>query len=288
MTEKKTRTLAVPGAVLAYDVRTPDAGSDEPPLFLIGWPMAAEGFTSLASHFGDRTVVTYDPRGVERSTVDADAAPTAPRANADDLHRLLAEVSPGVPVDVFASSGGAVNALAWLESHPEDVRTLVAHEPPLPGVLPDAEPLRAAMADVRDTYLAKGWGHAMAKFIALTSHEGPLPGDYLSRPSPDPAMFGMPTEDDGSRGDPLLGVAMATLPAYEPDFDTIRKASTRVVLGMGVESAGQMAARGAEGVASRLGAPLETFPSHHGGFFGGEYGQTGEPEAFAARLREVL
>lgn len=288
MTEKKTSTLAVPGAVLTYDVRTPDSLGDEPPLLLIGSPMAAEGFTSLAGHFDDRTVVTYDPRGVERSTADADAAPAAPHTHAADLHRLVAEVSPGAPVDVFATSGAAVNALAWLESHPEDVRTLVAHEPPLPGVLPDAEVMRAAMADVRDTYLARGWGHATAKFIALTSHEGPLPEDYLERPAPDPAMFGMPAEDDGSRDDPLLAVAMATLPAYEPDYDTIRKASTRVVLAAGVESAGQMTARATEGVAKVLGAPLETFPSDHAGFLGGEYGQTGDPEAFAARLRELL
>lgn len=288
MTEKNTSTLAVPGAVLTYDVRTPDAVSDEPPLLLIGSPMAAEGFTTLAGYFGDRTVVTYDPRGVERSTVDADAAPADPHAHADDLHRLVAEVSPGVPVDVFATSGAAVNALAWLESHPEDVRTLVAHEPPLPGVLPDAEVMRAAMADVRDTYLTKGWGHAMAKFIALTSHEGPLPEDYLSRPAPDPAMFGMPAEDDGSREDPLFAVAMATLPAYEPDYDTIRKAPTRVVLAAGVESAGQMTARATEGLATMIGAQLETFPSDHAGFLGGEYGQTGDPEAFAARLRELL
>ncbi|MCF4119759.1 alpha/beta hydrolase [Antribacter sp. KLBMP9083] len=288
MTEKKTSTLAVPGAVLTYDVRTPAAVGDEPPLFLVGSPMSAEGFTSLAGHLDDRTVVTYDPRGVERSTVDAGAAPAGPHDHADDLHRLAAEVSPGVPVDVFATSGGAVNALAWLESHPEDVRTLVAHEPPLAGALPDAELMRAAMADVRDTYLAKGWGHAMAKFIALSSHEGPLPEDYLSRPAPDPAMFGMPAEDDGSRDDPLLAVAMATLPAHEPDYDTIRKAPTRVVPAAGVESAGQMAARATEGVATMLGAPLEMFPSDHAGFLGGEYGQTGDPEAFAARLREVL
>ncbi|HEU4864029.1 MAG TPA: alpha/beta hydrolase, partial [Candidatus Limnocylindria bacterium] len=123
-TESTTRTIQAPGATLTYDVR-PGSSTDVPPLFLIGSPMGASGFTSLASHFPDRTIVTYDPRGAERSTKDDPATPSNPDQHADDLHRIIQEV--GGLVDLFASSGGAVNALALVTAHPEDVRILVAH-----------------------------------------------------------------------------------------------------------------------------------------------------------------
>jgi len=98
----------------------------------------------------------------------------------------------------------------------------------------------------------------------------------------------VPTEDDGSRDDPLLGQAMGSTPLYEPDFDALRAASTRIVMAAGTESAGELANRGAFAAAERLGTTPVTFPSHHGGFLGGEYGWSGEPDAFAAKLRELL
>jgi hypothetical protein len=101
-------------------------------------------------------------------------------------------------------------------------------------------------------------------------------------------MFGMPTEDDGSRTDPLLGLGLVGSIGYEPDFDAVKKASTRVVMAAGAEGEGEMANRGAHAVAERLGTKPVIFPSGHGGFLGGEYGQTGEPEAFAAKLRDAL
>jgi pimeloyl-ACP methyl ester carboxylesterase len=286
MTEPTSRTLEVPGAVLTYDVRR-NASSADPILLLIGSPMAAAGFATLAQHFTDRTVVTYDPRGSERSTRTDGATQNTVEEHADDLHRLLSAIDAG-PVDLFASSGGAVNALALVAEHPEQVRTLIAHEPPLVAVLPDRERALAATRDVYDTYQRSGMGAGMAKFIALTSHKGEIPADWLDRPAPDPAAFGLPAEDDGSRDDPLLGQAMGSTPLYEPDFDALRAASTRVVMAAGIESAGEMANRGAFAVAERLGTAPVPFPSHHGGFLGGEYGWAGEPDAFAAKLREVL
>ena len=188
---------------------------------------------------------------------------------------------------MFASSGGAVNALALVARHPEDVRTLVAHEPPLPRVLPDREAALAAARAVHETYMRRGWGAGMAHFIAVVSHQGEFPDDFAQQPAPDPQMFGMPADDDGSRTDPLLGLALVGSIGYEPDFEALRAASTRIVMAAGNEE-GTMANRGAYGVADRLGTTVVVFPSGHGGFLGGEYGQMGEPDAFAAKLREVL
>ena len=286
MTEQTTNTLGVPGALLTYDVRS-NTASTEPVLLMIGSPMGAAGFDTLAGHFSDRTVVTYDPRGVERSRKTDDATESTPDEHADDLHHVISALDAG-PVDLFASSGGAVNALALVAHHPEQVRILVAHEPPTAQVLPDREPALAAAKDVNETYKRRGFGPAMAKFIALVSHKGEISADYVDQTAPDPAMFGLPTEDDGSRNDPLLAQNMVSCTHYQPDFDALRAASTRIVLAAGTESGGEMAHRGAEAVAERLGTTPVAFPSGHAGFLGGEYGQRGEPDAFAATLREVL
>jgi pimeloyl-ACP methyl ester carboxylesterase len=281
-----THELEVPGALLTYDVRRSE-GSTEPPLMLIASPMAAAGFGTLAGYFPDRTVITYDPRGSERSRRTDGGATSTPEEHGDDLHRVIAAVGAG-PVDLFASSGGAINALALVAQHPDDVRTLVAHEPPLAALVPDREFALAACRDIDETYRRSGMGPAMAKFIAIVSHQGPVTAEYLAAPAPDPAMFGLPAEDDGSRDDVLLGQNLISCTHYEPDVEALKSAPTRIVPAAGAESAGQLAHRGAGAVAERLGTAVVEFPSDHAGFLGGEYGQTGQPEAFAARLREVL
>ncbi|MFD7630274.1 alpha/beta fold hydrolase [Streptomyces sp. NPDC059851] len=291
MTETVTRTLGSTGATITYDVRGADGGAgragQRPALFLIGSPMDAAGFGTLASHFTDRTVITYDPRSAGRSVRTDGAAETLPEEHAEDLRRVIEAVGVG-PVDVFASSGGAVNGLALVARHPELVRTLVAHEPPTAQVLPDRETALAVCEDVHTTYLRDGTGPAMAKFLAVAMRPGPFPENWRDEPAPNPADFGLPTEDDGSRGDPLLGQNMRGCTSYRPDFPALRAAGTRIVVVAGKESEGQFPARAAAGVAEGLGIGLTLFPSHHGGFLGGEYGQHGDPEAFARALRDVL
>src|SRR4051794_28775820 len=167
---------------------------------MIGSPMGAGGFGTLATHFPDRMILTYDPRGVERSKrADPDLEVT-PETHASDVRAVIDAVGAG-PVDLFASSGGAVNALALVAAHPELVHPLVAHEPPLASILPDAADALAACRAVHDTYLRYGSGRGMAHFIALISMRGPVPADFASQPAPDPATFGMPTDDDGRRDD---------------------------------------------------------------------------------------
>jgi pimeloyl-ACP methyl ester carboxylesterase len=284
--EPTTATLDAPGATITYDVRR-NPTSTEPVLLLIGSPMGAAGFVTLAGHFSDRSVVTYDPRGADRSPRTDAATESPPEEHADDLHRLIAAVGSG-PVDLFATSGGAVNALALVARHPEDVRTLVAHEPPAAAVLPDRDTALAAATAIHDTYLQDGYGPAMAKFLALVSYRGPIPEGFLIGPGPDPATFGLPNEDDGSRNDPLVGLNMPSCPAFEPDVPALRAAPTRIVVAVGEESGETMAARAARTIAERLGQEPTVFPGGHDGFLGGEYGQTGTPDAFAAKLREVL
>ncbi|WP_055478894.1 alpha/beta fold hydrolase [Sphaerimonospora mesophila] len=286
MTEPKTHTLEVPGGILHYDVREAE-GSSAPTLLMIGSPMGADGFACLAGHFRDRTVVTYDPRGIGRSERTDGAGESTPEMHADDLHRLITALGGG-PVDIFASSGGAVNGLVLVAHHPEQVRTLVAHEPPAAQALPDREQALAAVADIRRTYERDGLGPAMVKFIAVSSLRGEIPADFADRPVQSPAEFGLPTEDDGSRDDPMFAQNLRSCTHHVHDFEALRAASTRIVIGVGAESEGEMAHRAGVAVAERLGTKPVTFPSHHGGFLDGEFGMKGDPDAFAVTLRQIL
>lgn len=283
----ETRTLTTTEAVLTYDVRGPLPTADgRPPLFLAGAPMDAGGFGTLAGHFPDRTVITYDPRGLGRSTRTDGRTTWTPEQHAADLHAVIEEI--GGPVDLFGSSGGAISGLALVAAHPGDVRLLVAHEPPLLPVLPDADRATAATRAVQAVYRERGWGHGMAAFIALTMWQGEFTDEYAAAPPPDPAGFGLPSEDDGSRDDPLLSDASDAITAYRLDVAAITAAPTRIVVAAGIESRNSLTWRTAEATAAALGREFAVFPSNHGGFLGGEFGQQGQPEAFAARLREVL
>ena len=284
-TAPTTHTVEAPGATITYDVRQTD--STAPVLMLIGSPMGAGGVAPQAPHVTQPTIGTEHPRGVERSVKADPSSLSTPDQHADDLHRVIAAVDAG-PVDLFASSGGAVNALALVAKHPEQVRTLVAHEPPLASIVPDREGAMAFTQAIGDTYERSGFGPAMAQFILAVSHRGPMTAEFAAQPAPDPAMFGLPAVDDGTRTDPLLHQNIVTCTHYQPDFDALRAASTRIVLAAGIESDGQLAHRGAVAAAERLGTTTVIFPSDHGGFLGGEYGQAGDPDGFAAKLHEVL
>jgi pimeloyl-ACP methyl ester carboxylesterase len=287
-------TVAVPGAVLSYTVigDLADATAESPPLLLGGSPMDSTGFESLVAGLeangARRVLVLTDPRNVGRSTRDDDTAAVTPEQHADDLHALVEALGVG-PVDFFATSGAAVNSLFLVAAHPDDVRLLVAHEPPMAPLLPDGAAIGKACDDLVAAYDADGIGAGMSRFIALVMHRGEWTGD---EPLPDPAMFGLPSEDDGSRSDGLMANMRGEGCTRVPDLDAIRRAPTSVVIGVGEESGGpvdgEIAGRAGYAVARELGVDPVVFPGGHNGFLGGEYGQMGKPEEFAAKLRSVL
>jgi len=285
MTEPTTHSVDVPGARLTYDVREPDTPSDNRALFIFGSPMGASGFEQLVGHFTDRTVITYDPRGMERSTREPGSELTV-EVHAEDYHRVVEAAGLG-PVDAFGSSGGAMCGLHWVVAHPEDVRTFVAHEPPVITLLEDSQMAAKVNADIIDIYQRDGFGPAMAKFIQLVMHQGLLPDDYLDQPAPDPAQFGLPTDDDGSRDDLLLSGNLA-MPPFHPDADALRASPVRIVPAIGALGDGGLARRGGEAVARLLGVEPVIFPGDHGGFAANQWSPNNDPAAFAAKLREVF
>ena len=282
----QTRVVGDGDDAIAFYVRgdLADATPERPALFLFGSPMDAPGFGTLAGHFGDRPVVTYDPRGSGANPTGT--TDVTPEQHANDLHRVIEVLGVG-PVDLFGTSGGGVNALALAAAHPEVIRRVVSHEPPTIALLPDRDQGLAAVADIKATYEAKGNGPAMAKFIALVMWDGELPADWTQRPAPDPASFGLSADDDGSRDNPLIR-NMPACNEYEVNPDSFAALGGRVVIAVGRESGQTMAARAGRSVADRLGLLVTELPGGHTGFMGGEYGQQGEPDAFAAELRSLL
>jgi clorobiocin/coumermycin A biosynthesis protein CloN7/CouN7 len=259
--------LNVPGARLYYEVQ----GSG-PALILIGHPMGASGFAAIASLLAeDYTVVTYDPRGFARSTIEDRDQDGEPDLLADDVFRVLEAVGEG-RAHVFGSSGGAITGLAFVARYPGQVQTLVAHEPPLALLLADAEDARAGMQDIYDTYRNAGTGAAWAKFFAFTGmNPPPQSGDTAPEPS-----AGMDPTSERFFAHGLLPIAL-----YQPDFSALHAGQARVVVAGGTTSKGEFPQRTAAALAERLGTPLVDFPGGHGGF-------ASDAREFVALLRLTL
>jgi pimeloyl-ACP methyl ester carboxylesterase len=290
-----TDHLAVPGGKLYYEVR----GSG-PLLLVIGQPMTSGPFGPLADLLAtDHTVVTYDPHGLGESTVDDPSLPITPEVEADDLAQIIDAVGGG-PADVFGSSGGATAGLALATCHPDKVRTLIAHEPPLPELLPDAPQVHAVIDDIENAYHNGGSGAAWGKFVSLVIHDGPIPeggvpqatwppqgqvaaGDEGQAAEDADADQAPPERSEKQQADDELFFLRMLKPfnRNQPNVDALRSGGPRVVVAVGETSRGEVPRRAADVLAERLGTSATTFPGHHGGFMD-------DPAGFASRIREVL
>jgi pimeloyl-ACP methyl ester carboxylesterase len=267
-----SRSIDVPGARLHYEVR--GAG---PLLFVIGSPMAAAEFAPLAHAMAhDHTVVTYDPRGFAGSPVDDPDGPSNPDLRADDVVAILDELG-AESADVFGSSGGAVTGLALVTRHPGRIGTLVAHEPPLLELLPDAQQQRAATQDITDTFLREGLQAAWMKFMVNAGFDLAAFGDGPPEPQGEPVN----PEQALAEGTRFFVHDLAPTTQYLPDFDALRASPSRIVIGLGAESGHLLTKRTSVATAERLGVTTTEFPGDHGGFLGA-------PGEFADRLRQVL
>jgi pimeloyl-ACP methyl ester carboxylesterase len=271
----KTDYLEVPGASLYYEVR----GSGPVLLMMPGGPADAGSFRKIAGYLAaNYTVVTYDPRGLSHSPLNGELRDDRiVQIFADDVHRLL-EATAKEPAFVFASSGGAVISLELVDRHPEQVRTLVAHEPPSPVLLPDPARAKADMYDIVQTYRSAGIGPTMQKFMMQTRIRQAPPPPPAGEPSPEAreAMAQMQRNMDF-----WFRHYFQAIGDYEPDFEALKRVSTRIVPGVGADSRGELAHEGGLGLAKRLGTTAVEFPGAHGG------ADSHAPE-FAVKLREVF
>jgi pimeloyl-ACP methyl ester carboxylesterase len=267
-TSPTTRTLTVRGARLHYEIR----GSG-PLVLIIGSPMASAEFAPLADALaGDHTVVTFDPRGYANSPVDDPDAQSRVEQRADDVKAILDDLG-AESADVFGSSGGAVTGLALIARHPEQVRTLVAHEPPLLELLPDAAQQRANTEAIIDTFHRDGFEAAWMHFMRNAGFD--------VSPDDAPPTSAEPSEDEIRQTARFFDIDMRPTTRYLPDVDALKKSPTRVVIGIGVDSGRLLTYRTSVALCELLGSTLVEFPSDHGGFMEA-------PTEFADTLRTVL
>jgi pimeloyl-ACP methyl ester carboxylesterase len=266
-----TATLDVPGAHLYYELR-----GDGPLIVLAGSPMTVEIFGPLADLLAtDHTVLTADPRGVGKSPVDDPDEDSTPELRADDLARLIDHVGTGPAAAVLGCSGGATSVLAFAQGHPEMAPSVIAHEPPLFTVLDDdaRHKLVAASDDMINTYLRGDTLNAWREFMAIAGF--PLPDEAIQ------AMFAERSEQEAAEDRRFFLHTMRPTTEWVPDVRALRSGNTRVQIGLGQDSAGQLCDRTSRALATALGSEPVIFPGGHTGF-------EDDPAAFETRLREVL
>ncbi len=270
-----TEYLTVPGARLYYAV----SGSGPVLLLIPGGPVDAEGWAPIVGFLEENyTVVRYDPRGISRSRLDDPAEEVPVERHADDARRLLMALG-NEPAYVLGNSGGAVIGLALVERHPELVQTLVAHEPPLEAMLPEGDERRGRNQAIYDIYLKEGAGPAMEQFMADAGLEEQAPPGDLSAEEQEAMAQQMAHVQQNL--DFFFAHYLLPITSYLPDIATLQRASSRVVVGVGEETAGEETHDTALGLAERLGTEAVTFPGDHVGFMA-------QPEAFAEKLHEVF
>jgi pimeloyl-ACP methyl ester carboxylesterase len=262
-------TLVVPGARLYYEVE-----GEGPALLLIPGgasdSMLFSGVREILAEY--YTVITYDPRGISLSPLDGTPRERgAIREHADDVQRLLAEVSTG-PAYVFAHCGGAVLALDHVVRHHEQVHTLVLHEPYLNTYL---DPRLMVGPDLPTIYREQGLQAVLRKFKVLTDM------DVVPAPAnPSPAML-LRMNHEVDNLDYFFDRLMPAIIDFTPDLETLRVVPTRIVIGVGEKSAGQLAHTSALRLAADVGLEVVSFPGDH-------YSFVGKPAGFAMRLRQLL
>ncbi|WP_306366035.1 alpha/beta fold hydrolase [Nocardiopsis sp. CC223A] len=267
----ESHTVKTPDGTLYYEIR-----GNGPVLVLSGAPMAAHEFAPVADVLAaDRTVVTHDPRGIGRSPLDDPEQDSTPELRADDLVALL-DALGAERADVLGSSGGAVTTLAAAALHPGRFGTVVAHEPPVLELLPDAAEQRAATEAIIGTYHRDGVGAAFGAFMANAGF--PMPeegGEGPGGPEQEPG------EQDLADARRFFVHELRGTTRYVPDTDALRAGPVRVVVGLGAESGPLLTDRTSRELAKRLGTDPVTFPGGHGGF-------ADDPAGFAEVLLRTL
>lgn len=277
MNNMKRSTLRVPGATLSYEVR-----GQGPLLLLIpgGGNDAHHAFEGIARHLvGHYSVIIYDRRGLSYSTLDDSQEEQQVETHSNDAYRLLAALgSDYEPAYVFGSSGGAIVGLDLVARHPEQVYTLVAHEPPT-HLLSEHDPIQA-MGSVRETYLREGIAAALQQLMA---QPGLQPDGYEKNTD-------QPEPENQEQRDQFVKNAIFLFERefpmydhYQLDFAALKSASTRsrIVIAGGASNREDGAYLSAVAVAEHLGTTLVEFPGRHVGYMT-------NPSAFTQCLHKIL
>jgi pimeloyl-ACP methyl ester carboxylesterase len=274
MNNAEIKTLRVPGATLSYEVR----GKGPILLLIPGGGNDAHAFDGIVKHLVDQyTVVTYNRRGLSQSTLDDPEEEQRVETHSDDTHRLLREVgSEYEPAFVFGSSGGAIVGLDLVARHPEQVHTLIAHEPPT-HLSPEADPIQE-MTAIREVYRREGIAAAIQKLMAQPG----LNPDGREMDIEQPEWTAEWREQSMKNVVFLFEHEVAMYDRYQLDVAALKNASiqARIVIASGHNKEGAEY-WSAVAVAKQLGTTIVEFPGRHVGY-------VTNPRTFTQRLRAVL
>ncbi|MED1738958.1 alpha/beta hydrolase [Bacillus swezeyi] len=267
MTYTKHGVLQVPGARLYYEMR----GSGPVLLMIHGGNGDADSYP-IADLLSDRyTVVTYDRRGHSRSRLEDPTENYRVSAHSDDAHRLLASLTDE-PAYVFGCSSGAVIGLDLAIHHPEQIRMMVAHEPPIPQLLTGSDHTKGvkSLEDLEQQYKRSGLSalETFAAAMGITSSAQP------ERP---PER----TDQLMANIDYFILSEVPGLREYRPDIGRLKASSIAVTPAGGIDSQGFLPYRYAEALADHLGTGVVDFPGNH-------VGCVLYPREFAEKLDEVF
>jgi acetyltransferase/esterase len=264
-------TLKVPGAQLFYE-----RSGNGPLLILIpGASGTGESFHLLAPHLiSQYQVVTYDRRGFSRSHLDGPQNyERRLSTDADDVRRLIEHLTDQ-PALVFGSSSGAIVALEVLTNYPERVQAVVAHEPPIVFLLPDAAKWLIFFDGVYDTYRIDGIPKAMHQFASgvVGSVDRQVIEHYMAKQTYEYTM---------ANAAYWMEHELRQYPRVELDLDALAAKAERIVLAGGRDSHDQMTYQPNKVLARQLGREIVDFPGGHLGFMS-------HPAEFAKELMNAL
>lgn len=265
----ESRRLRVPGGELWFAVR----GSG-PLLLLIGAPLPGSSLGALARALARHvTAVTYDPPGPSPG-VAGSGAPERSALAADQAAALLDALDAG-STDVFGSCVGAVTGLSLAERYPGRIRTLLAHEPPLPELLPEAAATRRTIDDIVATLRRDGVAAAWQRYL-----DAPEFRDDVTFPAVPGPRRGHDTGAAAAGHEREMRDIR-----HLPDGPRLRGGPTRIVVGVGADTASGasdgLPARSAARLAALLGTSVVEFPGGHTGFLD-------RPAEFAESVRRLL
>ncbi|MEV5973039.1 alpha/beta hydrolase [Streptomyces sp. NPDC051921] len=273
----ESATLKVPGAVLHYQVQ--GAG----PVLLLS--QSGEGdadrTVDLVPHLADAfTVVTYDRRGLSRSRLDEPQGTATLAEHADDVRHVLAAVTDE-PALMLGCSFGALIGLHAALRHPGLIRTLIAHEPVAPRLLPDVD--RRAhereLAEIVELYRGEGLRAAFPEMARVVGID-PSGQDAETGLTPQPLDAGRVANFDRFIRHDFAAIIDDTL---RPErIASLGPAGTHVIPAAGLTTPRTVFDyRCAEALAEWTGNACQFLP-------GGHNGNTSHPRAYAARLRQIL
>jgi pimeloyl-ACP methyl ester carboxylesterase len=222
-------------------------------LLLHGGGGNAGSFDAVLDILADRyTVVTYTQRE------------GGPVERADEAAAVLEELG-ATKAAVFGSSAGGLVALELAARHPGRIGLVIAHEPPVMSLLPDADEVIRQFRELADA------PDAGLRFLRFTGILGPVDESVM-------AAVATQLHIDGPE--------ITAFVNHRLDLAAVKAGGVPVVLVAGKAVTGALPFRSAEAVADALQAPLVVFPGNHFGY--APMPGVNDPAAFGRTLLDLL